>query len=148
MPYEFCRHVKTNGRRCQSPCLTDQFWCFFHARLHFRHRSLRTVKPAHTPSPLVLPVIEDRESIQVAASLIVGGLATGHLDDKRAASLLRALQIASRNLVGDVVIAPNPDWIVRSYVPTLDGNELAPRRMSDNSTPPPFEPRDPELKLV
>jgi hypothetical protein len=143
MPYELCRHVKANGRRCQSPCLSDKNWCFFHARLHFRHRSFREAKPQNSPTPLIMPVIEDRESIQVAASLVVAALASGHIDDKRAAAILRALQLASRNLAGGVEIAPKPDWIVRSYVPTLDGLELAARTMSDSSTPPKLEPRDP-----
>ena len=143
MPYELCRHIRANGKRCHAAALTNETWCFFHTRLHFRHRAVRSAKAAATPTPLILPPIEDRESIQVAASIIAGALATGHLDDKRATSILRALQLASRNLSGFPITEPNPDTTVRSYTPTLDGLELAPRHMSDNSTPPPITPRTP-----
>ncbi len=136
MPYELCRHIRANGKRCHAAALTNEFWCFFHTRLHFRHRAVRSAKAAAGPTPLILPPIEDRESIQVAASVIVGALATGHLDDRRAASIIRALQLASRNLTEFVHTEPHPDSTVRSYTPTLDGLELAPRHMSDHSTPP------------
>ena len=36
--YAVCRHLKTNGRRCQSPALTGGALCFFHRNLHQTHR--------------------------------------------------------------------------------------------------------------
>lgn len=147
MPYELCRHVKANGRRCQSPTLTDSFWCYFHARLHSRHRDLRSAKPSCTPTALTIPPIEDRESIQVALSLVIGAIASGHIDEKRAATILRGLQIACRNLGGDgyLMTEPYASSIVRSFQPTADGLNLAPRRMDDNSAPPKLSVPDPPL---
>ncbi len=136
MPYELCRHIKTNGQRCHSPAASGENWCFFHTRLYFRHRAIRSAKAKIEVNKLYLPPIEDRESIQVAASLVVSALSTGHVDEKRATAILRALQLASRNLDEFPVTQPAADSIVRSYRPTLDGIELAPRRMSDESTPP------------
>jgi hypothetical protein len=142
MPYELCCHVKTNGLRCESPALTDEFWCFFHHRLLTRHRNIRAIK-SESPQPnLQLPPLEDRESIQLALSLIFEAIATGVLAEKRAVVLLRVIAIASRNVVGTGIQPWEIDDLVRSYCPTLDGHPLAGRRMNDNSVPAP-RPRKP-----
>jgi hypothetical protein len=141
MPYELCRHTKADGTPCNAACMTDSFWCYFHARMHSRHRALRETKAPQKRSPLQIPVIEDRESVQLAASLIVGALVAGHLEEKRAAVILKALQLASRNLPGSADSAQRPGSVTRT-TPTLDGLDLAPRRMSDNSEPPPYPPRE------
>ena len=33
-----CAHVKTNGTQCQSPAMSDSYFCYFHERLHQRHK--------------------------------------------------------------------------------------------------------------
>jgi hypothetical protein len=141
MPYELCRHVKTNGKRCESPALTGEFWCFFHNRLLTRHRNLHAIKSETPTVNIQIPALEDRESIQVALSLIVDAIATGVLAEKRAAILLRAIGIASRNAL-DIDTEPcHTHRIVRNYMANLDGNAIAPRQMDDNSQPPPRPPR-------
>ena len=40
MEATICRHIKTNGRRCKSPSLGLSALCYFHSRLHRRHRNL------------------------------------------------------------------------------------------------------------
>jgi len=32
--YQLCRHIKTNGQRCQSPALLGSAFCYFHSRVH------------------------------------------------------------------------------------------------------------------
>ena len=32
-----CRHIKTNGIRCQSAALSGESFCYFHERLHRDH---------------------------------------------------------------------------------------------------------------
>ena len=136
MPYELCRHVKTNGRRCGSPALTDGMWCYFHHRLLTRHRNLNTPGTGTVPVDLKLPPLEDHESIQVALSLVADAIVTGTLPEKRAAVLLRAIGLASRN-AQDINTEPyDVDRIVRAYLLTLDGLSLSTRRMNDNSRPP------------
>jgi hypothetical protein len=136
MPYELCRQIKTNGRRCQSPALTGENWCFFHHRLHFRRRALRTPSPGKPAinRTLLIPPVEDREAVQVALSLVIEGVASGQIDEKLARVLLCGLQIASRNATS---LEPQaaPATCVQSYFPTLDGMELASRAMSDGSDP-------------
>jgi hypothetical protein len=132
MPYELCRHVKSNGRRCESPALRKRSWCFYHDRLHTSHRSIRAAKATLPDTPLRIPTLEDPESIQIGLSLVVEALATGRLDDKRASLLIRALQAASRN-VGQVRNNPYYKSVVREFTPTLDGLALAPAQMSGDS---------------
>ncbi len=119
MPTECCRHIRTTGRRCNSPALRDKAFCFYHDRSRMRHRSpapkapgaglilhpMRAealgqhdpmeVAPQSQPLTLEFPILEDRESIQVAASMIVTALGRNQLDGKRAATMLYGLQVAS-----------------------------------------------------
>jgi hypothetical protein len=132
MPYELCRHIKSNGRRCESPALRENNWCFYHERLHTRHRYIREAKATLPDSPLRIPSLEDPESIQIGLSLVVEALATGRLDDKRASVLVRALQAAARN-VAHVRNSPYYKSVVREFTPTLDGLALAPAKMSDKT---------------
>ena len=81
-PFELCRHVKANGLRCGSPAIRGENWCFFHERLLTRHRNIRAI-PSKTPKlNLQLPPLEDRESIQIALSLVTDAILTGVLAEK------------------------------------------------------------------
>ena len=86
MPVTTCRHIKTNGKRRQSPTLGLSAFCYFHSRLHRRHRHLletssalpvfvtnptthgQALPESAPPIELELPPIEDAESIQVSIS--------------------------------------------------------------------------------
>ena len=141
-----CRHIHVMGRRCGSPALSGQPYCYFHARSRKRHRippvdptptiihplgadSLGQPTPvlaAPAPVPLTLdfPPIEDRESIQVSASMILTALGRNLLDSRRAASMLYALQVAT------AVTRPDDDGVSEYLVeidPILsdDGADLA-----------------------
>lgn len=137
MPYELCRFIRTTGKRCESPALRDQNWCFYHDRSYARHRANRSSgKPAKdAPLPIHLPAIDDAESIQLAVSLIIDAVARGLLEDRRAVTLLRGLGIAARN-VAKISLAPCASAVVRSYTPSLNGITYAPRAMNDLSQPP------------
>ena len=128
MQYELCRHIKANGIQCQAPCLTGEEWCYFHNRLHQRHSSYRHT--AATRGYLVpgqhiqLTALEDRESVQVALSVVINALATGHLDTKRATALLYGLQLAATNSAR-IRVEPYAPNVVRSLHSTPDGLDLA-----------------------
>lgn len=121
--YPICRHIKTNGHRCQSPAVHRGIFCHFHRTLHDAHtkgfpppNALGFMPVQHiekmlsygeplaelarafpTPDRMTLPPLEDAESVQVAISLIFSDMASGHLDHERARPLLYALQLASYN---------------------------------------------------
>ncbi len=152
MPTEICRHIKTNGLRCGSPALTAEVFCYFHKDLHHRHRrhgttstdiSPATLHPmradirggqlepliaqyyAPEPQTLDLPPLEDRESIQVAISMLVTALAANRVDPKRASMLLYGLQVASSNCT-HLDLLPSRSRLVRETVLAPSGEQIAP----------------------
>jgi hypothetical protein len=138
MPETLCRHIKTNGRRCKSPSLGQTAFCYFHSRLHRRHRNLvenrRNLAESDqnnlqstqiTPEiELDLPPLEDAESIQLAISLVVAALARNRIDSRRAATILYALQLASTN-ARSINTEPYAPSIVRTVVHKKSGLDLA-----------------------
>ena len=135
-----CRHIHTNGKRCGSPALREQTYCYYHRSLRTTHSA---ADPANRepviitstdggrdqiiyPTPrLTLPALEDRESIQVALSLIIGALARNDLDSKRATTLLYGLQVASSN-AANLDHQPDRDHVVTETTLDESGTELAP----------------------
>ena len=134
-----CRHIKTNGERCGSPALRNHAFCYFHRNLTARHP-----KPAPDPIPTIihphdptrelqvvaeptlnLPPLEDRESIQLAASMIIGALARNAIDTRRATTLLYGLQVASANAVR-LNHQPSLDYLVTEPALTPTGDEIPP----------------------
>ena len=128
MHITLCRHVKTNGTQCQSPSIKDADFCYFHQNLYRRHAGFR-----YTPATrgylipgqhIELAPLEDRESVQVALSLVINALASGQLDTKRATALLYGLQLASMN-APSLKLYPSANDMVRSTDQTPDGIDLA-----------------------
>ena len=134
-----CRHIKTNGERCGSPSLANHAFCYFHRTLVQRHPKpapeiptiihpldpTREPQVAATQPTLNLPPLEDRESIQLAASMIVGALARNSLDIKRAGILLYGLQVASAN-ARTLNLEPSRNYVVTETILTPTGEEIAP----------------------
>jgi hypothetical protein len=119
-----CGHVKTNGAQCKSPALRHSYYCYFHERLHERHRNYRRTEASKAyllPGVHIqLHALEDAESVQLAISMVVNALATGALEPKRATPLLYGLQLASINL-SRLSSQPKPHDIVRDVTTTPDG---------------------------
>jgi len=134
-----CRHIKINGERCGCPALRDHAFCYFHRTIALSHP-----RPAPEPTPTIihplnggepqiippqptlnLPPLEDRESIQLATSMIIGALARNTLDTKRAATLLYGLQVASAN-ARNLKHTPLLSYLVTETTLTPTGDEIAP----------------------
>lgn len=128
MQYELCRHVKTNGLQCKAAALNGGIWCYFHHRLHQQHRTVRQTQATRgyliPGQHIELTTLEDRESVQVALSVVINALATGNLDIKRATALLYGLQLASNNARGLRTEPFAPD-VVRTVEPSPEGLDLA-----------------------
>jgi hypothetical protein len=128
-----------NGERCGCPALRDQPYCYFHRVLTAQHprqpepiptivHPLDPTREPHvaaTQPTLNLPPLEDRESIQLAASMIIGALARNTLDTKRAVTLLYGLQVASAN-ARKLNLSPSLNYIVTETTFTPAGHEVAP----------------------
>ena len=144
-----CRHMHVMGRRCGSPALSGQPYCYFHARSRTRHFPPDTMPTVIHPlnpdddqrqrDPMIaqyfagthstpfifdFPTIEDRESIQVAASMIIAALGRDLVGPKRAASMLYALQVATAvTRVDDDGLS---DYLVETETTlSSDGHDLA-----------------------
>jgi hypothetical protein len=150
MPYRLCRHIKTNGLQCHSPALDDRQWCYFHHRLHGRHEKYRPTEATRgyliPGQHIELTALEDRESVQVALSVVINALATGNLDIKRATALLYGLQLASNNARG-LRTEPFAANVVRTIEPSPEGLDLgeprtAPEEIEHNLTWEPVEEDD------
>jgi hypothetical protein len=119
--FQLCRHIKTNGIRCQSPALGDSAYCYFHARTH------AMASPNYIKfDDLKLPLLEDSASIQVALIKITDAFVSSRIDARRTGLLLYALQIASQHIDRDSSLE-DPE-IVHSMTVTNGGDEMAPKK--------------------
>ncbi len=88
-----CHHLHPTGKRCGSPALRGEQFCFFH------HPTRRP--PTRTPAvraPFDVPPITDPEALQITLSEVIRRLADNTLDTKRAGLLILTLQMAKANL--------------------------------------------------
>src|SRR5207302_3732046 len=91
-----CRHIFTDGRRCASPCLRQEQFCYYH---HTTRRPVANPTQLRTRrSTFHLPLPEDRSAIQASIGEVLQRIAANEIDPRRAGLLLYVLQIASRNL--------------------------------------------------
>jgi hypothetical protein len=86
-----CTHVKVTGVRCGSPALRGEQFCYFHQRM------IRTVKGPDSRIHHVA-LLENDEAIQASLMEVVNALIRGTIDLKRGELILRALNIAVRNI--------------------------------------------------
>ncbi len=90
-----CNHVKSNGRFCGSPALANDAYCYYHRSS--RERTKRQLRHARRHKPLQLPLLEDRESIQIAIGDVLNAILADRIDTRKAGLLLYGLQTAASN---------------------------------------------------
>ncbi|HMD18909.1 MAG TPA: hypothetical protein VKH40_01235 [Alloacidobacterium sp.] len=98
--YNECRHIFTSGKKCQSPALRDQSFCYFHGNTRKRPAPKdEAYEPYIPPQDAAhnLPPLEDADAIQLALSDVVLPLAANRIDARRARILIYGLQVASQN---------------------------------------------------
>jgi len=128
-----CRHIFTDGRRCQSPTLRGaagpEHFCYYH---HTTRRPIPTMELRARKNhracrePFHLPLVEDRSAIQHAIGEVIQKLAANEIDSRRASILLHGLRIATLNLPKEVP-NPKPDPLVDEVVLDPDHGLLAPQ---------------------
>jgi len=87
-----CHHIRPTGKRCGSPALRGEQFCFFH------HPTRRPPTRTATRRSFDVPPISDPENLQITLSEIIRRLADNTLDTKRAGLLLITIQMAKANL--------------------------------------------------
>ena len=149
-----CRHVKTNGHRCQSPAIRGKALCFHHRNIHRTHRRpqsaeslmstwkedtlkgyraadidpLAVARAYPTQNEFHFPALEDAESVQLATSMLFQAIATGQIHFLRAKMLLNTLKVATLNMRAVTTAArftPDPGPIPTCVVRTPSGHILA-----------------------
>jgi len=104
-----CQHIKVNGTQCGSPAMRDLNYCYFHMRWHRKGRQVNDF--LQEQKILVLPTLEDGNSIQAGLAEIMRQLATKMIDHRTAGLLLYAVQIASANLK-HTSFEPDPTLVI------------------------------------
>jgi hypothetical protein len=131
-----CRHIFTEGRRCGSPCLRGEHFCYYHhtARVPVysaRQRCARKYTPLGTSGLLDLPMPEDRDAIRLAAGQILHAIADNQVDTRRAGMMLYALQIANcalpRQTANSMVQSDSKEDLVDFVTLDSEGAILAPQ---------------------
>lgn len=93
MAFIQCEFIRANGKRCGSPAMRGKTVCYHH--LFNNRNSILPGQPGYR-----LPMLEDKEAIQVAITQLMRSVLLGYIDQKRARTLLNALQLAVRNISG------------------------------------------------
>lgn len=117
-----CRSLTVGGRPCRATAVRGQVFCIRHAQ----HR--HPVCPRG--SKVVMPLLEDLETIQVVASQVAQGLLADTLDPARAARVLYACQIAALTLprparLPEPAKKEEPEPVTETF-PGTDGELLGP----------------------
>jgi hypothetical protein len=166
-----CRHLKTNGTRCQSPSLQGETFCYFHLRLHKEHPSpltarqivdarnslygsyeealigagedpMQIARAYPNQNELNFPPLEDAESIQLAASMLFHAVSQGQVHLRRARILRDILRVANASCGR---VKPTPESahsVVREVERTPEGVTIA--RHDEALEPPAPEPSSQE----
>ena len=121
-----CRHILTDGRRCGSPSLRKEHFCYYHHKIR-RPVPIRELEARRGMQGVFeLPNPEDRSAIQHAIGQVLQRIAANELDPRRAGLLLYGLQIASLNLLkNDQKVIP--EAYVEEIVMDPELGELAPQ---------------------
>ena len=164
-----CRHIKTNGLRCQSPALTSDPFCYFHARLHKDHPAPLTARQiAHLiyddeaqltirncgEDPMQIarayprqnefnfPALEDADSIQLAASMLFHAVAQGQVHLRRARLLRDLLRVANTSIIRATPATQHDahNTPVREYERTAEGVAIAAGPISHSPEAPATTP--------
>jgi hypothetical protein len=138
-----CRHIHTIGRRCDSPCLRGEEFCYFH------HTTRRPPKAPSTgadaffagPDTFDIPSFEDRPAIQLTILEIARRIASKTIDLKHATKLLDACKAASLNLTREERAAAvrSPSSVSRSRSRTNEERTTKNEQLQQLPSPQPIE---------
>ncbi len=112
-----CQHIKVNGVQCGSPALQNEKHCFFHDT--WRRKAMKPATSLTKPniefrtlSKMMMPLLEDANSIQVGLTEIVRLLADQRIEYRTAALMLYALQTAAANIKNTSLEPKLPSHVV------------------------------------
>ena len=86
-----CHHIMESGRRCGTPPVKGQHFCFYHDRLHRNY-----VLPGHRFYEM--PNLDNAHGIQIALTQLAAAIAKGLIGPKEAGKMAYSIQLAQSNL--------------------------------------------------
>src|SRR5271165_6962580 len=98
MSVKICQHVKVDGTLCQVPPLNGRHYCHFHLEAAGRRMHMARARARREPYHLVLPILEDLNSVEVARQHVMDALGAGLIPHKVAGQLLFGLQGIANDL--------------------------------------------------
>jgi hypothetical protein len=87
-----CTHLHHSGKPCGSFALRGERFCYHH---HPSRPPARNSRQSSRTQPFSLPVLLNRQAVQIALAEVAIRIADNTLDTKRAALLLQCLQTAA-----------------------------------------------------
>ena len=101
-----CHHLGPEDRRCGSPALRGERFCYYHHETRRPSSNLRHRRARQATFPLAAP--NSRAELQQALGTVMIRIAANEIDLRRAGLLLYALQIANSNLTHHQNAQPQP----------------------------------------
>jgi hypothetical protein len=95
-----CRHIKTNGIKCQSPAMRGSCFCYFHGRTRIY------VAPPPKRQKFEMPPLAEPTDLLAALNQIIQAIASGQVDNTRASKLLHAIQLARQTFDAPISLPP------------------------------------------
>jgi hypothetical protein len=148
-----CRHIRTTGRRCGSPSLRNEHFCYFHqtTRRPPDQAEARAIAAGYPIEPkLHFESFEDRPSVQLCLLEVMNRIASGAIEKKLAGILLYGLQIAANNLPREpraTRTAPNQRQAGRQETPPLEPNCVPERLVEELTLDPDHGPLAPIAEI-
>lgn len=96
-----CKHIKDDGKICQSPAMRGDKYCYFHHPTRIRYQSSASSRARNRE--LQLPIPDSPVAIQRSINEVLNALLTNRIDPQIAGRVLFGLQTASLNT------RPDPD---------------------------------------
>jgi hypothetical protein len=93
-----CRHIRTSGRRCGSPSMRAEHFCYYHrtSRRPPDRAEAEAIAAGYPIEPaFTLPPLEDRAAVLLALSETLNRVTANKMDRKLAGIVLYGLQIAA-----------------------------------------------------
>ena len=117
MSVPICEYIRTGGKRCGSPAMRDQRFCYYHTG-QYQAMPMTTMFMEENPHPrpgdysvagFQVPFLDDASAIQIGYMQLIHGVSHLRLDPTRARLILAALQGAAANLkYAEAALPPMP----------------------------------------
>jgi len=118
-----CAHILTTGDSCGAYALRDSDLCYWHHKARESREDRATLNRRHKTQPtgLVLPLLEDANSIQLAIQMVAQAIADRRISRAEAGTLLYSIQLAIINLKH--VQRPESVYVTRMLVVPTKGDD-------------------------